>query len=452
MSDREFKVQITGDASSLQEASKQGGAAMQDMGQKGKEAHKEVGERVEKLGLKHKDLHAAIRALREEFPLLAHIAHAALNPVGFSVAAIVGAFALWQRRVETLGQLLGGLELPEIKSDSIGHITAASEAWGKFAESIRSANEALASSTAQNERAQANIARELELNRQLIQSFHDYAAAKLEAARSSMSPSEYQKRKLNLEADASAATAGEGRQAAIDSFAVKVSDVLDLRESAAQKQRAASGINVPSAEDDAKTLEKLSRHKEAAEKNLAERSARIEKLTAYKSGDGGYIDSLWVKTQQMLTGMSVDEMLDAENNGALRDLTVIGRQNNFRASMPSRDKARAERDRLLSGAASDLNKASGIEAGLPDEEQSLNDQAVATKKEQTMGQLTAAYKALSEVHDNLKTLQEEMRKSIISSGGYSVEVLKKMQEFNDLQAQLQKRIRALETSKDYHHL
>ncbi len=443
-SDREFKVLITGDASGLKSSSKEAGAELQDLGQKGKQAHKDIGDEVDKLNVKHSDWRNIVRGLKTEFPEMAHLAHMALHPVTLTVFAITGAFWLWQKRAESLARVLTQVILPDIKIDTIGHINANTEAWEKYGAAVAKTNEQLSSVSATSARISENMARELALELELIKATHDYASAKLEAMKAAMSEAEYRKKKLDLEQDAGAATAETQKQAGRDAFAGKVIDVLDLREEAKNKKTEASGIKIASKEDDAKTLEDLTKQKEAAEKDLEGRETRIAKFYGEKDGSGSYMDSLWVKAQQFYTGMSVDQMIALEQQGAETDRIVIGRQNKFRSNLPGRDRARGRRESLLAGAAEDESKAAGIEAGLGDQEIGMHKQEAASRTEQTLSALAEAYRMIAQVNEHALKLQEEIAKSIQSTGGYATATYAQLQEQLELLKMLEARVKALE--------
>jgi hypothetical protein len=421
------------------------------MGQKGAEAHKEIAEEAGKNVVTHHEWHAIVKGLKAEFPELAHIAHFALNPITLAVAAIGGAFALWKNRVEELVRVMAGVELPDISSDSIGHVNAAAEAWAKYGEAVHKVSELLQGAQAKFDQFKVRMEQELALNLALIKSIHDYAAAKLEAEKTSQA--EYEKRKARLDADAQKATDDTKEGAARDTFAAKVSEVLDLRAAAEDKRGKAGGIRVASKEDDAQTLEKMTKMSEAAKKDLEERQQRLGNLLAYTGGSATAGESIAAQWQQAKSGFSFPELIALEREGAEKDRTVIDRQRAFRAGMPGRERQRTRREALLGGAAADEAQAATIEAGLPNEELGFRAQEGANRSGRVLQQLTEAYKQLAEDKKQVAALSEEINKALAEGKGVQVSVLNKLKEFLEAAKELQKRIDSLDSpSRRTNHL
>jgi hypothetical protein len=423
------------------------------MGQKGAEAHKAIAGEAEKSLVKHEEWHKIVNGLKAEFPELAHIAHFALNPITLAVAAIGGAFALWKGRMEEVTRLVGGIELPDISSDSIGHINAASEAWKKYGEALHKTAEQLASAQAQNDAIKTRLEQELALNLQLIQSVHEYAAAKLEAQKAAMSEAEYTKKKIELDSATGDATTKSKEGAARDAFAAKVGEVLDLRAAAEDKRGKAGGIRVASKEDDAQTLEKMTKMSEAAKKDLEEREESIGKFLEYKSGGGTYADSLWVKKQQLFTNLSVDEMIAHDRENAASDRQIIEHYRSYKGVLPGRDKQRKEREDLLTGAAADEAQAATIEAGLPQQKTAFRGQEDANRRGGKLSNLADLYKLLQQEQADQKRLQEEIAKSVQTTGGFAVASTKHLADLTTTIEWLKKRIESLESpSQRTNHL
>lgn len=82
-----------------------------------------------------KQLKDMVKQLGHEFPLLGSIGRLALNPIAFTTAAITGAFALWNFRVQELTRSLGGIQMPDVSDDQIARIERAGTALKAYAES-----------------------------------------------------------------------------------------------------------------------------------------------------------------------------------------------------------------------------------------------------------------------------------------------------------------------------
>lgn len=150
MPDREFKINITGDASDLAAAAKQGAGALNETGAAAQQESKSLEESAKKtefLTLKKGELKKIVRELGHEFPLAGMAAKAMLNPIVFAFTSAISVFVLAKQKLEDWNK----------EMDAIGQ----SNAQAKFLAGVEAQKEAMASGAASaNEFAQSlqNIA------------------------------------------------------------------------------------------------------------------------------------------------------------------------------------------------------------------------------------------------------------------------------------------------------
>ena len=102
--DREYRIRITtaADNSGTKEAAK----GLADLSRE----EQETGKQADKLSLSHRELHMALAQLGPEFSHFGGMAQYALhNQVLAPVLGIVGAFALWQHRINSVLRPLAAL-------------------------------------------------------------------------------------------------------------------------------------------------------------------------------------------------------------------------------------------------------------------------------------------------------------------------------------------------------
>lgn len=130
--EREFKIKITGDASSLVGESRKSADALGQVEGKTKDsaaAHNEAEKATHRHAEGHKELHKAMHVVMEESPVLGLLLKTALSPTG---GALLGAIFLFQKlngEIEAVNKRLEEME------------DTASKPIGNFKEAVREANE-----------------------------------------------------------------------------------------------------------------------------------------------------------------------------------------------------------------------------------------------------------------------------------------------------------------------
>jgi len=416
MSDeREFKIKITGDASSLNAASQQSAQGLQEVGtaaKTGAEGLKENAKAADKSFVSHGQLKSAVKGLKEEFPALAHIAKLALNPIAFTVAGIAGAFALWHARIESLTRLLGGLELPDFKDDGVGKISATAEAWEKYADAMRKVKEELGGANENRRKAETWIADEERRVSAITKAKHEYEMAKLEQQRPKIGEAAYQSKRARLESAAKSSELGIKEQAEWDKFAVHLFEVLDARAAAEAKRKEAGKINVEGKDREDAIL---ANRKEAAEKakvNRAQRGGELAALEDFNGPDAKPKDILWVIWTAIKNMQSRQSLIDMTRADMARDQFTIKQYDRSLAAVPGNEKARRRRDELLAGAAGSEGEAAKTEAGIPDEERRITADAAAEKLSAAYTTLATLYKGIEELTKNHEQLAERIGTSV----------------------------------------
>lgn len=104
MAEREFKILITGDASGINSASREGGQAMGEYSRLAVGANKEVAEEVKKTDGVHKLLHGSVKLLGHEFGALRGLAHYVFSPWTAALGAVLVAVRMVHAAHERLKQ------------------------------------------------------------------------------------------------------------------------------------------------------------------------------------------------------------------------------------------------------------------------------------------------------------------------------------------------------------
>ncbi len=317
----------------------------------------------------------AFRGLSLQFPLLAQAASMMVNPITASVLAIVAAFALWRKRVDELTRSLAGFELPNIKIDFVGRVTAAANAWREFGLAISQASEHYKSATADSDRLAASIKRQADAQMEILKQQRALDMARLDAQRDSMGEGDYAVARQALEDRYGQAGLNIKEIAAQRELSAKYGRRANLILEARRKMGMAGEIRLGSSADDDKTEAELAKQAELAQKDIASRQGYLGMLGEMQSGGFKY----WLHQPKAyyrwgpFTGW--EEARRREEGGIADSQAIIGRYNSFRERRAGRDAARARRDSLTSGAASAAVEAFGLDMSLPGEEAAMRQES-----------------------------------------------------------------------------
>jgi hypothetical protein len=335
----------------------------------GTDATRKVGEGIEELGLRHKDLHAAVRSLGLQFPELAEFAHLALNPVGLTVAGIAGAFALWKMRVDELTRSLGGVELPNVDPQQIGHITAMATAYEQLAKAVGAAAEKYHSVDAASDRAIAKIKEQTEEEKKLLAALKGKELADLEAQKGGMSPDQYAAARGDIEQRYGAAGLHIDQVGTTHTLFAKEQRRQRLEADSRAKMEEAAKIHVAGPEDDAKTEATLKAQADAAQKVVEESRRRRGELIDYQGGEMNWFQRKAYEAKYLMRYGYAEpqEAMGIEDQNIQNFSVPVNRYNDFIRSRAGRNALRDRRASLTSQAAAEAGEAATLGQSIPAE-------------------------------------------------------------------------------------
>ncbi len=405
-------------------------------GQEAAAAAEEVGQKVSWLTAQKSDLRAAVRGLKEEFPMLAHVARLAVNPIALAVAGIASSWAIWNQRVNESTRILAGAELPSVSPPEIAHVNSAAEAWASYNVELKKVRETYSGIAAEAERAQQATAAAFENQKKLMEATQAADQARLQAQRATgqISGTEFQAR--SLEGKVNAALSGsasevKAQQAKIDA---KEAEAVELENDAWRKREQAQHIRIASADDDKKTQADLEAQAKEAQNEVDARKANIGRLVDHMGGTESWKDSVWTKMQILWTGMSPEEQLAEERAGLERAQIPIQRLNEWNAQRGIRDQVRGERTNLYQTSSAEQGQAEDMFFNQVPADQAMLDQKAKTMQLTTLlGVLKEAYDAQGEGAKQAKDMADQINRRVkegIASNSELLQALEAQRQFN----------------------
>ena len=476
MGDGEFPVKMTGDASALVAASQQATQALVDTakvaGKATNETHSEMAAGVKnvsqaeaefatkaaadtvKVTVKKAELKHAIQGLKEEFPALARISQMALNPITLVVAGVGAAFGILKYRVDDAVKTLAGAVLPDISAAKVGQVTAMAEAWKTYKEALDGVVKGYNSVTAASERAIKTLEAEAGQVKKLLDAKRELDLANVEADKNNMTPVEYERKKLEIEARAEDAALGADAATSQKKIDAKRAEAKALREDAAKKLAEAGGIKVGTEEKDAETEAKYEKDaNEALAFNKVEQ-AKIDNMLKLRDGEFGFRDiatKLETRTHvQSLTGRGawggqpsaadINEAIATTRQPMEAGSVTIARHDAFLRSKEARGEARKRRGDLVTEAGSQEGKAWVIDQQLGEDESEAGYANNANFQAGGMRQAAKVAGALGKANDKVKEMMDQMLKAAEGGNGISAEMLKRLKEMQAVQAELKREV------------
>ena len=340
MADAQFRINITGDAAGLKAATMEARDGIKGIatdttttGDVGKKSWQDMLGQLKLTGAGHHEMAQSVRALRGEFPELYHVAHMALHPITLATFGVIGAWELWQKRIEECEEILGAkLDLPGGTALEPERISALSEMWHKYGVAMQEAFGGLKGVEQSSKRILDEITAALARKKELIdaQKAIDEARGKPGAAAS---------------ADDQKRHAGEQARAADLEEKENEAAWLDVQSQIAAE--AAGKIKLPSKEQDTKSQEAYNKGAEAAAEDRKKAEESAGKLVESLAGDITWLNEIGVKMRQLLTGMSREEMLALENARIENDRNIERAARDRAARGPERDRLREEREQAI---------------------------------------------------------------------------------------------------------
>lgn len=417
----DFKIKIITDASNTVAGSKQAAAALNDVGKDAEAAGKVMQEADDKSFASKKQLKDAVKGLAAEFPVLAHYANLALNPITFVVSGVGGAFALWQAKVEGVTRALAGVEMPDINPKQIGLVTAAAEAYKSLAEAAEDAAKAYNSVDAASDRASKKIAAEIEQKKRLMVADKNLELAYLEADKNELSVSEYERRKRGIEdkyAGYGVAMTAQEKQLAIEE---KADRAKKLRADAEAKATEAGKIRVGTAVNEGNTEAELKKAYDKALASQAARRQRIMDMVPLRDKEGPWYQQAWQNMQMRWNyGLSSTptSAIEMEQSGMAEDQNPIDRYRRFMQGKEGRADLRKRQGQLSAEAGKELGEAKTLEADLPKDQAAANQEVRIANMLAQIESLTRAAKGVGELQEAAKSISDQM--AAATAGGTKI--------------------------------
>lgn len=249
-------------------------SAMEGAGKAAKETGRSVDRElvpaVEKATGKMGEHRAILRGLRETFPTLLPVAEMAFHPIMLLGMALGGAFALLKARVQEAAAAMSEAQLPDISPAKVGQVTAMAEAWKQYREALDGTVHAYNSVEGAAQRAEKALEREANQQKQLLAARKGLELATLEAGKTKMPETEYERRKLGIEDRYERAGVAADLAKTQGQIGLKEKEAADLRSDAARKMAESSRIKVGTADQDAAMVGDYAKQKSAAESDIKE--------------------------------------------------------------------------------------------------------------------------------------------------------------------------------------
>jgi hypothetical protein len=427
--EREFKIKIT--TSADRSGAQQVAADLDNLSPKTKEYIKSLkagGEASEKMNLSHRELHVALGMLGPEFAHIGGIAQYALhNQILAPVLGIVGAFALWQHRINSCVEALAGVELPDNVKQQVGQIGALAESWRVFNNALLDAADGYSSVDEASKRNIETLKAEEEQKKKLLEADKKLELSELERQKALLSVAEYEARKAEIENRYEGKAAEESDEAQLKRLQEKADRGAALAESAKRKMAEAGRIKLGTPEQEASIDEQMRTDKEAAEKSAKEHQDRLNDLYAQKDHLGSPLEQLARFARLVgrygLPGAEdegLDESIALEKSGAQSDQTIIDRYNQRMKGKAGRDELLERRKKLVAEAGKEAGESARIWEEGPGDVAAYqrgldNRRAVAATNQQTQRN-TADAKMLESPEGNLLRDVAEAER-ILQSGG-----------------------------------
>ena len=452
-----FGVKITGDASSLVDASKQANEALTDTGKSAQEAGKKVeegGKIATHAAGQHRDLRFAVKGLQDAFPELAHVAHMALHPIALVVAAVGVAWTILKTRVEEATRAMSEAKLPDISPEKIGQVTALAEAWRNYQAALEGAVKAYNSVEGASERVIKKIEGEAEEQKKLLAARKGLELADLEQKKSTLSKSDYERRKLDIEDRYEQAGIRADQRKKEEVIYARQDEAQALRRDAAIKFKESKGIRVGTAEQDAQTEADLKGRADAAQKDIEEHRKQIGNYRALQAGEGNPLERVkWRWQLNMALGQTLgttpsdqdfERAISGERTPMLSEQANVDRYNAWMGNKAAREEARRRKFGLIGEAGAEMGKASVLDAESGEEMGAASQEFSVNRRVGAMDNVARSKQAAGRANDNVQQAVNDLIKVGQSGHEITSEALDRIKELKQVAADLSQRVRDLE--------
>jgi hypothetical protein len=336
----------------------------------------EAGKATEKLGLSHRELHMALRQLGPEFAHLGGMAQYALhNQTLIPVLGLVGAFALWEHRVNACVVALGGVELPDNAKQQVGQIGALAQSWKTFNTALMDAVTAYDSVDEASKRNMSVLKQEEDQKKKLLDADKKLELSELEKQKAQLPTAEYETRKAAIENRYEEQSAKDDDEAQAKKLQAKAKQGDALVESSKQKMAEAAKIRLGTPEQEAAIDEQMKAQAEAAEKSKKEREERINDLSGAMDATGSPLEKITrfgrLVGRYGLVGAQDEEgmaaSLKTEKEGGAGEQITIDRYAARMKSKAARDEQLERRKKLVADAGKEMGEGYRIWKEGPDD-------------------------------------------------------------------------------------
>lgn len=276
-------------------------------------------------------LKESLKGLSLEIPILGRAWAFVSNPITASVAAITGAFTLWNYRVKELTSTFASFELPDLSRLQPKTINEATEAWKGYNEALIAVEERTKSIETVSAKTLAHLTRTVALIKQLDQiKGTDNPLVDREGAR------------------AAAATKDAAGRA--------------LVQRGQQKARKAAGIHIAGSDSDSADLTDMKAQAAVSQEAIETARSRLGDIAEAEGGD--FWSSRWNQFRGLFRygrhATDFKTQREIEHGNIASAQSVVDRYNKRVALMPQRNKTRATRDQLYSEAPQDIEAGRGM--------------------------------------------------------------------------------------------
>jgi hypothetical protein len=283
------------------------------------------------------------------------------------ILGLVGAFALWEHRINACVQALGGVELPDNVKQQVGQIGALAESWSVFNKTLMDSAAAYDSVDEASKRHVEALKAEEDQKKKLLQADKKLELSELERQKTLLSTAEYEARKAAIENRYEGQAAEDSDEEKFKRLQEKADRGAKLDESSKRKMADAAKIKLGTPEQEAAIDEQMRLDAEAAEKSKKERQERLNDLFNQKDHAGAPMEQLARYARLVgrygLPGADdtgLDESIALEKGGGESEQIVIDRYNQRMKGKAGRDELQGRRKKLVADAGKEAGEAYNI--------------------------------------------------------------------------------------------
>jgi hypothetical protein len=376
------------------------------------------------------------------------VARSVLNPITLSVTGLIGAFQLWETRMENAMRVLRGVELPDI-SGQLKNYNAAADAWEKFATKVREVQEAYNGVIAASERVEESIDKQAQAEKRRLENQKKIELAQLDLQKANMGEGRYAATRAALEGRY------EQGEMAIDQRAEqrKLAEMgrrrgnLEIR--AEWKEREARGITAPSEEAE-RQIDQLHREQvEFAKAELQASKARLKRLEAMSADPLERAKGTWWYAQTYGPSVHGAEARAMERENIARWQIPVDQFESWEQAKRRNAGERARRAGLLDDAAGMRGEAWKLGQELPGLQGDFNERRQLDSETAFANRISREAGAVSQAAAQAQTEQSQLlreaTRQIESTGSVARQTAEMLSRQSDLNEVFAREIKRLES-------